>query len=83
MAIGMGNEISNAQTPRRAEVDWTPLPVPWAVQTADRIPKQRYYDADFFQLEVERLWPRIRRLVGRAVGALSACMPARRHRPAR
>jgi phenylpropionate dioxygenase-like ring-hydroxylating dioxygenase large terminal subunit len=25
----------------------------------DRVPKQRYYDADFFQLEVERLWPRV------------------------
>lgn len=25
----------------------------------DRVPKQRYYDPDFFQLEVERLWPRV------------------------
>lgn len=25
-------------------VNATPLPVPWAVQTPDRIPKQRYYD---------------------------------------
>ena len=25
---------------------WTPLPVPWAVTRPDRIPKQRYYDAN-------------------------------------
>ena len=25
----------------------------------DRVPKERYYDADFYQLEVERLWPRV------------------------
>ena len=37
--------------------DWTPLPVPLAVQAADRIPKQRYYDPDFYALENELLWP--------------------------
>jgi len=25
----------------------------------DRVPKERYYDPDFYQLEVERLWPRV------------------------
>ncbi|MGD1284179.1 aromatic ring-hydroxylating oxygenase subunit alpha [Mycobacterium seoulense] len=40
-------------------VNWTPLPVPWAVQTADRIPKQRYYDAEFYALEAETFWPRV------------------------
>jgi phenylpropionate dioxygenase-like ring-hydroxylating dioxygenase large terminal subunit len=25
----------------------------------DRLPKQRYYDADFFALEAEQLWPRV------------------------
>jgi len=33
--------------------------VPFAVEQPDRIPKQRYYDPDFFALEVERLWPRV------------------------
>lgn len=41
------------------DVNWTPLPVPWAVQSADRIPKQRYYDPEFFALENEKLWPRV------------------------
>ena len=43
----------------RSEVNWEPLPVPWAVQTADRIPKQRYYDPDFYALENEMFWPRV------------------------
>jgi len=38
---------------------WTPLPVPWAVRSVDRIPKQRYYDQDFYALETELLWPRV------------------------
>ena len=42
-----------------AKVDWTPLPVPWAVQTVDRIPKQRYYDQEFYALETELFWPRV------------------------
>ena len=25
----------------------------------DRVPKQRYYDPDFYQMEVESLWPRV------------------------
>jgi phenylpropionate dioxygenase-like ring-hydroxylating dioxygenase large terminal subunit len=33
--------------------------VPHAMQQPDRAPKERYYDAAFFQLEVERLWPRV------------------------
>ena len=33
--------------------------MPWAVQTADRIPKQRYYDPEFYALEAELLWPRV------------------------
>ena len=41
------------------EIRWTPLPVPWAVQTVDRIPKQRYYDRDFYALETELFWPRV------------------------
>ena len=33
--------------------------VPFAVELADRIPKERYFDADFYQLEAEQLWPRV------------------------
>jgi nitrite reductase/ring-hydroxylating ferredoxin subunit len=43
----------------RTEVKWTPLPVPWPVQTPDRIPKQRYYDPEFYALETEQFWPRV------------------------
>jgi phenylpropionate dioxygenase-like ring-hydroxylating dioxygenase large terminal subunit len=35
------------------------LPVPYVVECADRIPKERYYDREFFELEAERLWPRV------------------------
>lgn len=37
---------------------WTPLPVPHALDVADRAPKQRYLDPDFFRLEAEQLWSR-------------------------
>ena len=50
----MGTLVSHTNT-----VDWTPLPVPWAVQAADRIPKQRYYDQEFYALENQLLWPRV------------------------
>ena len=33
--------------------------VPFAVDVPDRIRKERYYDADFFALEAEQLWPRV------------------------
>jgi len=35
------------------------LPVPYAMEFPDRVPKQRYFDPDFFQLEAELLWPRV------------------------
>ncbi len=38
---------------------WTALPVPFAIEVPDRIPKERYYDPDFFRLEAEQLWPRV------------------------
>ena len=34
-------------------------PVPYAVEVPDRVPKERYFDPDFFALEAERLWPRV------------------------
>jgi phenylpropionate dioxygenase-like ring-hydroxylating dioxygenase large terminal subunit len=37
----------------------TPLRMPWAVTRPDRIPKQRYYDAEFFAMEAELFWPRV------------------------
>ena len=33
--------------------------MPWAVQAVDRIPKQRYYDPEFYALETELFWPRV------------------------
>ena len=35
------------------------LAVPFAVASPDRIRKERYFDPDFYDLEVERLWPRV------------------------
>ncbi len=37
----------------------SPLGVPHGVEVPDRIPKERYYDPEFFALEAERLWPRV------------------------
>src|SRR3974390_1530847 len=42
-----------------AETQWEALPVPWAVELPERIPKQRYYDAEFVAMEAERFWPRV------------------------
>jgi phenylpropionate dioxygenase-like ring-hydroxylating dioxygenase large terminal subunit len=38
---------------------WSALPVPYAMEFPDRVPKQRYFDRDFYQMEVEQLWPRV------------------------
>ena len=35
------------------------LPVPHAMVLADRVPKERYYDPEFFAREAEQLWPRV------------------------
>ena len=44
-----------------ASVDQKASAVPHAVDPAlpDRIPAERYFDPDFYRLEVERLWPRV------------------------
>ena len=42
-----------------AEQRWSALPVPYAIQDPGRIPKQRYYDPEFFAMEAELLWPRV------------------------
>src|ERR1700754_4763606 len=55
----MAVEMGSARALQKAEVNWTPLPVPWAVQAADRIPKQRYYDDAFYAMEAELFWPRV------------------------
>ena len=31
--------------------------MPWRV--LDRVPKERYFDPDFYRLETEQLWPRV------------------------
>jgi len=33
--------------------------VPSAIEFPDRVPKERYFDPDFYQMEVEQLWPRV------------------------
>jgi phenylpropionate dioxygenase-like ring-hydroxylating dioxygenase large terminal subunit len=33
--------------------------VPYAMRSPDRVPKERYYDRDFYDLEVERFWTRV------------------------
>jgi len=38
---------------------WSALPVPYAVEYPDRVRAERYYDPDFYQMEVELLWPRV------------------------
>ncbi len=37
------------------------LPVPYAMDPSlpDRVPKERYFDPDFYRLEVDRLWSRV------------------------
>jgi phenylpropionate dioxygenase-like ring-hydroxylating dioxygenase large terminal subunit len=42
-----------------AEKHWQALPVPWAVERPERIPKQRYFDPEFFAMEAELFWPRV------------------------
>lgn len=37
---------------------WSALPVPHAIEVPDRVPKERYFDPDFFQMEVDLLWSR-------------------------
>src|SRR5215472_12951394 len=46
---------------RVVSVDQKASAVPHAVDPAlpDRIPAERYFDPDFYRLEVERLWPRV------------------------
>lgn len=55
----MAVETGGVRTSHTVGANWTALPVPWAVRTADRIPKQRYYDPEFYALEAEKLWPRV------------------------
>jgi phenylpropionate dioxygenase-like ring-hydroxylating dioxygenase large terminal subunit len=38
---------------------WSALPVPYAIEVPDRARKERYFDAGFFALEAEQLWPRV------------------------
>jgi len=41
------------------ERKWSAAPVPYAMEQADRVPKQRYFDPDFYAREAEQLWPRV------------------------
>ena len=35
------------------------MSVPYAVRSPTDIPKERYYDPDFYAMEAEQLWPRV------------------------
>ncbi len=37
---------------------WSALPVPFAMEFPDRVPKERYFDPDFYQAEIDLLWSR-------------------------
>ncbi len=37
---------------------WSALPVPFAMEFPDRVRKERYFDPDFYQMEVDLLWSR-------------------------
>jgi phenylpropionate dioxygenase-like ring-hydroxylating dioxygenase large terminal subunit len=41
------------------EKKWSALSVPFAMEVPDRVPKERYYDPDFFRMETEHLWSRV------------------------
>jgi phenylpropionate dioxygenase-like ring-hydroxylating dioxygenase large terminal subunit len=41
------------------EKKWSALPVPYAIEVTDRVPKERYYDPDFYAMEAELVWPRV------------------------
>ena len=36
-----------------------PCRCPLPIEVPDRVPKERYYDPDFYRLEAEQLWPRV------------------------
>ena len=48
-----------APSHRRAPLELPGLPVPYAMTRTDRVPVQRYYDAEFYAMENELLWPRV------------------------
>lgn len=41
------------------EQKWSALPVPYAMEVTDRVPKERYYDPDFYAMEAQSVWPRV------------------------
>src|SRR6478609_1959161 len=44
---------------RRGTARGTVRTVPFAMEVPDRVRKERYFDADFYRLEAEHLWPRV------------------------
>jgi phenylpropionate dioxygenase-like ring-hydroxylating dioxygenase large terminal subunit len=40
-------------------VDRKALPVPYAIDLPDRVPKERYFDADFYAMEAAHVWSRV------------------------
>jgi len=41
------------------DAKWSALPVPYAMEFPDRVPKERYFDPDFYAMEAELFWPRV------------------------
>src|ERR1700723_1522244 len=73
---GLARNDSGPGAPNRGEDDvmtldhrrQRPLGTPHEVVVSDRIPKERYYDSEFFALEAERLWPRVWQMACRPQG---------------
>ncbi|MET0239368.1 MAG: aromatic ring-hydroxylating dioxygenase subunit alpha [Sphingobium sp.] len=42
-----------------ADIARAPKPAPFQITDPERIPARRYYDQEFYDLEVERLWPHV------------------------
>ncbi len=53
------HRVSEATSMTTTDRPWTALPVPFAIEQPDRVPKQRYYAPEFFALESELFWPRV------------------------
>jgi phenylpropionate dioxygenase-like ring-hydroxylating dioxygenase large terminal subunit len=56
-AIGLAGRLGGRFCTDRSNI--RAVFVPHRVTVPDRIPKQRYVEADFFRLEAEHLWPRV------------------------
>lgn len=56
--MSKGNTMAKPEQQMRAQ-NGSARPVPHAMDVIDRVPKERYYDPEFFAMESELLWPRV------------------------